>query len=93
MKSLVYGLAALPFLAGAAFAQQPIPLTSGQMDQITAGHFELDASNTSVTAVSIFQRAYLTDPTPNGISCSGCYLVINSATVSVASEMLSFPFP
>ncbi len=91
MKSLIYGLAALPLLAGAAFAQQPIPLTSAQMDQITAGHFEEDVSNTSITAVSIFQRPYLTDPTPNGISCANCYLVINSPTISVVAEMLSAP--
>jgi hypothetical protein len=93
MKSLIYGLAALPFLAGAALAQQPIPLTSKQMDQVTAGHFEEDMSNTSITALSIFQRPYLTDPTPNGLSCSSCYLVINSPTIAVAAEMLSFPFP
>jgi hypothetical protein len=86
MKRLLYGLIALPFFAGAALAQQPVPLTSSQMDQVTAGFIETDFSNTSATAVSIFQRPYLTDPTPNSITCPGCYLVINSPTIGVAAQ-------
>jgi hypothetical protein len=85
MRGLFHGLAALPFLAGAA-AAQPVQLTGSQMDQVTAGFLEIDVSNTSATAVSIFQRPYLTDSTPNGISCSTCYLTINSATLSVAAQ-------
>jgi hypothetical protein len=86
MKRLFHTLAVLPFLAGTALAQQPVQLTSQQMDQITAGFLEIDLSNTSATAVSIFQRPYLTDSTPNGITCSGCYLSINSPTLSVAAQ-------
>lgn len=86
MKRLLHGLIALPFLAGAALAQQPMQLTSKQMDQVTAGFLEIDLSNTSATAVSIFQRPYLTDSTPNGFTCPGCYLVINSSTLSLAAQ-------
>ena len=86
MKAILCGLAALPFFAGVALAQQPIQLTNKQMDQVTAGFLEIDLSNTSATAVSIFQRGYLTDSTPNGITCPGCYLVINSPTFSVAAQ-------
>jgi hypothetical protein len=78
-------LAALPLFAGAAVAQ-PAPLTSRQMDRVTAGFLEIDASNTSLTVVSIFQRPYLTDPTPNTIVCPGCYLLIVTPTFSVASQ-------
>jgi hypothetical protein len=86
MKRLLHGLMALPIFAGAALAQQPVPLTSSQMDQVTAGFLEIDLTNTSATAVSIFQRPYLTDPTPNGIACPGCYLSINTPTLSVAAQ-------
>jgi hypothetical protein len=86
MKRLLHGIAALPFLAGVASAQEPMQLTNQQMDKVTAGFLEIDMSNTSVTAVSRFQRGYLTDPTPNVITCPGCYLLINSPTFSVAAQ-------
>lgn len=86
MKRLLYGLIALPLFAGSALAQQPVPLTNSQMDQVTAGFLEIDVSNTSAAAISIFQRPYLTDSTPNGFTCPGCYLVINSPTISVAAQ-------
>jgi hypothetical protein len=37
MKKLLVGLAALPFLAGIAMADQPMPLSDAQMDTVTAG--------------------------------------------------------
>ena len=49
------------------------------------GFFELDVSNTSTTAVSLFFRPYLLDPTDNTIHCTGCYLQILTPTLSVAS--------
>jgi len=85
MNRFLCALAALPLFAGAAVAQ-PAPLTSRQMDRVTAGFLEIDASNTSLTVVSIFQRPYLTDPTPNTIVCPGCYLLIVTPTFSVASQ-------
>ena len=93
MKTLLYGLAALPFLATAAFAQPPVPsndpgaqakqpmqLSESQMDKVTAGWglFEIDVGNTSVVAVSVYQPN-------NTISCSSCYLLINTPSISVAS--------
>jgi hypothetical protein len=86
MRALLRSVAALPFFTGIALAQQPVQLTNSQMDKVTAGFLEIDLSNTSATAISIFQRPYLTDPTPNSISCSNCYLLINSPTVSVAAQ-------
>jgi hypothetical protein len=53
------------------------------MDKVNAGHFELDVSNTSVVAISLFGRSYLTEPTGNAISCSTCFLLINSPTFAI----------
>lgn len=92
MKSLISGLAALPFLVGVASAQdpartqsahQPAQLTSQQLDKVNAGHFEIDVSNTSVVQISLFGRAFLTEPTGNSISCSTCFLLINSPTFAI----------
>jgi hypothetical protein len=85
MKRLLYGLAALPLLAGVALAQEPakgpMPLTNQQMDTVTAGWdlLEIDQSNTSLTAVAIYQRP------SNVIACASCYLLINNPAISVAS--------
>lgn len=86
MKTIACGVASLTLVASIAFAQQPMQLTSEQMDRVTAGFLEIDVSNTSATAVSIFQRPYLLDPTPNSIVCPGCYLLINSPAFSVAAQ-------
>jgi len=93
MRRLLHGLAILPFLGGAAWSEppqltksDPIRLTSAQMDKVSAGFFEIDRSNTSVTMVDIFQRAYLLEPTGNTLSCSTCYLLIITPTISVASQ-------
>lgn len=85
MKRLLQALAVLPLLAATASAE-PLQLTNAQMDQVSAGYFELDVSNTSVTMVSIFQRPYLTDTTANTLTCSNCYLLIVTPTFSVASH-------
>ena len=55
-KSLV-GLAALPLMAGVAFAGQPVSLNDKQMDAVTAGFdfAELDITNTGVLFVSVNQ--------------------------------------
>lgn len=37
MKRLLFGLVALPFLAGVSLAAQPVPLSDTQMDKVTAG--------------------------------------------------------
>jgi hypothetical protein len=86
MKGLLRGLAALPFLAGIALAQQPMQLTNQQMDTVAAGTLIVETSNTSATAVSIFQTSYLLDSTPNTITCPGCYLLINSPKFSLAAQ-------
>ncbi len=91
MKRFIHGLAALPFLAGVAWAHdpvrlEPVRLTSQQMDKVNGGHLEIDVSNTSTLTISLFGRAYLTEPTGNHISCSSCFLVINSPTFAIAAK-------
>ena len=86
MKAIGCSAAFFSLIASVALAQPPVQLTSEQMDKVTAGFLEIDVSNTSATAVSLFQRAYLTEPTPNFITCRGCYLLINSPTFSVAAQ-------
>lgn len=83
MRKLLYGLAALPLLAGVALAAEPMQLSSLQMDKVTAGWdlAEVDISNTSVTVVSIYERPH------NTITCPGCYLLINNFAFSVGSQI------
>ena len=90
MKSVLMGLAALPLLAGVALAEQPMQLTSQQMDKVTAGWslWEVDKSNTSLTVVSVYQPDGNVIKTP--CECSGgpsYYLQINNFALSVASSI------
>jgi hypothetical protein len=88
MKKLLCGLAALPFLAGVALADQPMQLNDKQMDKVTAG-FDLhviERSNTSWTEVSIYDGSLL--------GCNQCYLTIVSRPFSVQSAFGPTPnFP
>jgi len=95
MKSLIYGLAAVPFLVAIASADEsvrlartnePVRLTSQQMDKVVAGHLEIDVSNTSTVTISLFGRSFLTEPTGNSISCSSCFLLINSPTFAIGVQ-------
>jgi len=85
-----WGIAAavLSLVAGAA-AAQPLQLTNSQMDKVSAGHFELDRSNVSVTMVDIWFRPDVLDSTPNTVVCPSCYLLIVSPHISIGSQMLS----
>jgi hypothetical protein len=85
MRKLLLGLAVLPFLAGVTLAQEPMRLTSQQMDKVNAGWdlLEFDFSNTSGTAISIYQNPHVVGG--NNITCPSCYLLINSNAFSVAS--------
>jgi hypothetical protein len=97
MRRLIRALAAAPmFLGAAAFAQpaqQPTRLSDTQMDAVSAGFQEIDTSNTSFVLISIIQRSYLLDPSPNGLnptpdgaSCQGCYLQIVSPLISIGAR-------
>ena len=68
MKRLLFGLAALPFLAGVSLAADPVPLSDKQMDTVTAGFDfrELDIQNggsvwvgINVPKVTILAGSYL----------------------------------
>jgi hypothetical protein len=54
MKRLLFGLAALPFLAGVSLAAQPVPLSDQQMDKVTAGFdfVEINVQNLGTTLVA-----------------------------------------
>jgi hypothetical protein len=98
MKSVLYGLAALPFFAGIALAGQPTQLSDTQMDKVTAGWDALfsETSNTSVTGVSVYNSTPATTEvaanTPSGATAA-VYLDIENGTFSVASAFLQFPKP
>lgn len=89
MKSVLYGLAALPFLAGVAAAGQPMQLSDKQMDNVTAGfHFNIiEVSNTSwIQAIA--------DANEGGgslVACSACYLTISNNALSVQAAFGSLP--
>lgn len=92
MKKVLMGLAALPFLAGAALAGQagePMQLTSQQMDKVTAGWslWEVDKSNTSLTVVSVYQPNGNHIPPLCNCSGSGYYINIDNFALSVASAI------
>ena len=101
MTKVLYGLAALPLLAGVAFAQtptdskasakQPMQLTEQQMDKVTAGWdlYERDIFNTGIVYVSIYERQN-TNPSTiagNTIVCTTCYLLLNNFAISVGSQI------
>ena len=74
MKRFLFGLAALPFLAGVSFAAQPVPLNDTQMDRVTAGFdfLETEVQNTGVVEIRVNQAA-------PAATCSNCYLnVVNT---------------
>jgi hypothetical protein len=64
MKRFLYGLAALPFLAGVSLAAQPVPLNDTQMDKVTAGFdiTEIETQNTGWVALGVNEAA--PSPTP-----------------------------
>jgi hypothetical protein len=74
MNRLLYGLAALPFLAGVSLAAQPAPLTDTQMDVVTAGFdfAETETQNTGVVRVLVNQSA-------PAQGCTNCFInVVNT---------------
>jgi hypothetical protein len=88
MTKLLYGVAALPFLAGVAFAGEPMQLSDKQMDKVTAGFDlrETNISNTSWTQVSIYAGSLTT--------CSLCYLSIaNNPAFQVEAAFGPVPNP
>jgi len=98
---LLYGLAALPLIAGvasaetpksAAVAKKPTQLNEKQMDKVTAGFKfrEIDVSNTSWTLVSVYSDGLPpvtvgTNTTPVASQCSNCYLNLVSPALSIYS--------
>jgi len=75
MKRLLFGLVALPFLAGVSLAAQPVPLSDTQMDVVTAGFdfFEHNIQNLGNVTVAA-------DFPPVGVAAcgtdGGCFLAV-----------------
>ena len=86
MRRLLCGLAALPFLAGAALAAQPIPLNDNQMDAVTAGQVflfsltETDINNVGTVMVNI-------DP----VQCASCFLNIRNEAFTLQAQFGPVP--
>ena len=76
MNKTVMGLAILPFMAGAAFAAQP--LTDKQMDKVTAGHdFQaLELTNSTFVSIAI-QEPTLAPPSGS--------LIVGDVKLGIAS--------
>lgn len=85
MRKLICALAASLLASGAAFAQ-PTELSGPDLDKVNGGFLEIDTSNTSYVVISIFQRPYMMDATGNSLTCSGCYLMISTPTISVGAR-------
>jgi hypothetical protein len=83
MKSLLLGIAALPFLATFATAD-PLKLDSNQMDRVTAGWqvTEVDWYNGGMSAIAVYPRAPNQDIGSCGSAAAGCVLNIHSPTIS-----------
>ena len=90
MERLLYALAALPLLAGAAMAQPPAQLSDAQMDRVTAG-FGIDVTETSNTSVVIIRAYESAVPQITATQCTGCYLHIESPALSIGAIMLGSP--
>jgi len=93
MERLLYALAALPLLAGAAMAQPPAQLSDAQMDRVTAGFdFTItETSNTSVVLLSAYNTPNTIAAVFGATACTGCYLHIESPALSIGAIMLGSP--
>jgi len=88
MKKFLFGLAALPFLAGVSLAGQPVPLSDKQMDTVSAGFdfFEHNIQNLgNVTVAANF-------PASVGVAAcgldGGCFLSVTGTTFPAGVQSL-----
>jgi hypothetical protein len=104
---LLYGLAALPLIAGVALAEpvksndgkKPMQLSDQQMDKVSAGwHYQsVEGFNTGFVVERVYQASTVTaSSTPlygldNNIVCVSCYLLINNHALSVGSTIYGGP--
>jgi hypothetical protein len=97
MKKFLLGLAALPFLAGVAFAAEKVVLSDKQMDRVAAGSTNLSSSRSNVYSVGTggfteidfsntsIAGVSITVKPSNAITCSECYLLISNPVFSVGT--------
>jgi len=79
MKRLLFGLAALPFLASVSLAAQSAPLSDQQMDKVTAGFdfAEINVQNLGTTLVAA------DFPNLGGAFCGGdgrCFIAVQGTS-------------
>ena|SRR5215469_14671563 len=92
MKKLVLGLAALPFLAGIAWAGQQSSLTDAQMDKVTAG-LSIDIAlidlppNAQVPTLPVFGVEHV----PGVCAITGCLTLDFPSADGAPNNILSFP--
>jgi hypothetical protein len=82
MRRLLCGLAAVPLLAGAAFAGEPVPLNDKQLDSVSAGLgvflfyvHETDINNTGTVMVNV-------DP----VNCTTCFVNIQNEAFTLQAQ-------
>jgi hypothetical protein len=80
MNKTLMGLAILPFLAGTAFAGQP--LTDKQMDKVTAGHDFQSLELTNSTFISIAIETPVLAPPAGSLTVGTVVLPIASMVVT-----------
>lgn len=80
MNRLLFGLAALPFLGGFAMAAQPIQLSDGQMDTVTAGFDlqEVECQNTGCVLVAVNKAQEIQPGGSSSNPCPTCFIVIEN---------------
>lgn len=96
MKKLLFGLAALPFLAGVASAAQPVQLSDAQMDRVTAGFAAAaDASSFSLGRIVYAATATNADVRPiatlSGYEASLTLYASNAYSGAAATALSSIP--
>lgn len=80
MKKLLFGLAALPFLAGVSLAAEP--LSDAQMDRVTAGDLLSDTLALVCPACKI-------PTTPDGITLPSSGAVTNGKFNAILADVIS----
>jgi hypothetical protein len=84
MKRLLFGLVALPFLAGVSLAAQPVPLSDKQMDTVTAGFdfVETDIQNLGSVWVAADK------PLVPGCFFTSCFLAVEGTAFPAGVQSL-----
>jgi len=83
MKKWLFGVAVLPLLTGLALAKDPVQLTDGQMDKVTAGFrfAEIDTTNVATVFVGVNAATPL---------CATCVVSIGGPSSPIFTLLATF---